>query len=256
MGAATYVILGLLAAAASGCGHRISPQERAAAARFIEEQRAQLGAADEARRQALATTTLEPRPDLGTCPIDLGFAWGSYRPAMALRIASGLDVVEASQLPAQKGQRLTYFELLADNTMSWELREDYKSDRPDPGSRVMAQLREAADGTRKASGTLIADLLERPTVRTEGGETTYASGRIAGRFFVWDPAKREVVCAARVDARLTGDVEVVHQAFDVRDTDSDEVLAALKIRGLQEALARVARAGPARTPNNPPGTTP
>ena len=65
-----------------------------------------------------------------------------------------------------------------------------------------------------------------------------------------------MVCAARVDARLTGDVEVVHQAFDVRDTDSDEVLAALKIRGLQEALARVARAGPARTPNNPPGTTP
>jgi hypothetical protein len=240
--------LAVIGAAATGCGHRISPQERAEVARFIEEQRAELRGLDEARRAALATTTLEPRPDLGTCPIDLGFPWQSYRPALALRIASGLDVVEASQLRSQKGQRLSFFELLGDNTTSWQLREDYKSDDPDPGKRVLKELREAADKARQDSGTLIADLFESPTVRTADGETTYDSGRIAGRFFVWDPAKREVVCAARVDVRLTGDVEVVHHGIDVADTDSDEVLAALKIRGLRQALERLALAGPPRPP--------
>jgi hypothetical protein len=171
---------------------RLAEQARVRGDQLAEERRAGLAA---------ALSTLGPRPDLGSCPIDVRVPTISSNYAVTNRMDSELANAHIIVLPTDSAAtRASPVFISLSVTLSHLAGEE--SARPE----ALREAREIADPAWWTYDMVIAvDEEVEPAYDDDAG---YRSGMIRGRAFVWSYVEHAVVCAADVNAENSAQVRV------------------------------------------------
>ena len=236
-----------------GCGGvPLSEDQKAELQRLMVEAEAR-NAPLEARRKEVvlqAKTAVGPRPDWGACPIrpihpqagDLGSFADEAGITFQLSTAP-ISVVKAENLANSEGPRYDRITTLLINDVQGMLYGQWRA-------KSQAEIDAGVDRARLLAdppwlshdATLVIDRYTAPVL----SGTTFASGRLAGRMYLYSYADQAIVCMARVIAENSDGLGVhVHQddagnyVGAVSDLERD-----LFLQGVNRGLDAMLPAGP------------
>ena len=266
----------LLAGASAACSRNDPPPAAAPAeveriAKLADEMRAVARAADAKRTAALtdALQTLEPRPDLGPCPINVPIVGtedmkqiGNQEPADADINSRAVPKAPAEQpAPTERseGER-NWRSIRAEQMMIVKLGEltTTKSVRLEQVEKMLAfeqsslNAKNSADvekwlryyGDVKNTSwemVIVADQRIDPAIAEQG---KFRPGIVLGRTFVYSHVEGKVVCAGRVAAHSS---ELLHtKNVTTQDGKDWHLVFDLENETYREAARKLVAAGPAR----------
>jgi len=186
--------------------------------------------ADRQRREELAKaeTSAVPRPDLGPCPAVVHALGDAAAGEDALPDEDQLGIAQASEVLTKPGPL--------------EVRLEASLSQPPTSNdaRTAGRLRRRA--TEGQDFELVIDLEVLPRME---GDKVAQPGQLRGRFYVYDYAKRAIVCAAPAVAQGSADSPGDGGA---RATESASLVRRLRARAIDAAMTQLSVAGPPRAP--------
>ena len=243
----------LLAGASAACSWSDPPPAAAPAeveriARLADEMRAVARAADARRTAALevALQTLEPRPDLGPCPINVPIVGTEDMKQLGKREPADADVnwrsIRAEQMMIVKLGELATTKSVRLENVEKMLASEQSSLNAKNAADVEKWLRRFGDVKHTSwEMVIVADQRVDPAIVEQ---EKFRPGIVLGRTFVYSHLEGKVVCAGRVAARSSPLLRT--ENVTTKDGKDWHLVFDLENETYREAARKLSAAGPVR----------